>query len=60
MRQERLSLRRLRPAAALVPALACSGCSMLGALFEERLIVGVLVVAALAALGFIVSRSARR
>lgn len=51
----------MRPFAAAMLPLACSGCDVLGEIFYTpglRLVV--LVVVALAAIGFLVSRSTRR
>ena len=46
---------------AAVPAAACSGCNVLGAVFDERPLAGIaFVLVALAAVGFLVSRGARR
>ncbi|HEY4556415.1 MAG TPA: hypothetical protein VIG68_08285 [Lysobacter sp.] len=51
---------RVLPAAVL-PAIACSGCAMLGAMFDEHPLGGIaFVVVAVAALGFLASRGARR
>ena len=46
---------------AAVAAVACSGCNVLGAVFDERPLAGIaFVLVALAAVGFLVSRGARR
>lgn len=48
-------------AAALVPVFACTGCTVLGALFDARPLAGIaFVVAVVAAVGFLVSRGARK
>lgn len=53
--------RTLRVVALLLPVLACSGCDMLGALFDTRVLRGiVLVIAVLAVVGFVASRAGRR
>lgn len=46
---------------AILPALLCSGCHMLGALFEDPWLGGtILVVVAVAAIALLVSKSGKR
>ncbi|HEY4582111.1 MAG TPA: hypothetical protein VIG88_04490 [Lysobacter sp.] len=46
---------------ATLPVVACTGCNVLGAVFDERPLAGIaFVVLVVAAVGFLVSRGARR
>ncbi|GGZ62285.1 hypothetical protein GCM10008101_15550 [Lysobacter xinjiangensis] len=57
----RRASRGWRIAVATAPLGLCTGCNMLGAMFDEHPLGGIaFVVVAVAALGFLVSRGARR